>query len=249
MWSGVPTCLGGLRRLLTAGLQPGLLGPGHIVRGAPWDGPSASGGGGNRALQRRLGKLRVLGQEYAGLELGGTHDRLALLDSLRRLRTTLASKVRATLRAEDQGRLREWHAWLEESLDLRPGGSARRGGYAVRRPLQLAEDILEGALGRLDARHGASEWPPGVPALFWAEAHPTKQLVGPPAPGQVRRGASGKAAPAGRESGAMSGPAGARRVSSAAVVHKAQAWSTSPVDRAARQPASRGSRGRCTRGS
>ena len=60
-------------------------------------------------------------------------------------------------------------------------------------------------------------------------------------------GASGKAAPAGRESGATSGQARARRVSSAAVVQNAQAWSTSPVDRAAHQPASRGSRRRCTR--
>ena len=67
------------------------------------------------ALRRRLEKLRTLGPEYAGLELGGTHDRLAPLESLRRLRTTLAGKVQATLRAEHQGRLREWRAWLEEA--------------------------------------------------------------------------------------------------------------------------------------
>ena len=62
------------------------------------------------ALRRRLGRLRALGPEYAGLELDGTHDRLAPLESLRRLCTTLAGKVRATLRAEDQGRLHEWRS-------------------------------------------------------------------------------------------------------------------------------------------
>ena len=41
--------------------------------------------------------------------------RLALLASLRRLRTALAGKVRATLRAEDSDRVREWRAWLEEA--------------------------------------------------------------------------------------------------------------------------------------
>ena len=60
-------------------------------------------------------------------------------------------------------------------------------------------------------------------------------------------GASGRAPPAGRKSGAMSGQARARRVSSAVVVQKAQARSTSPVARAARHPASSGSRRRCTR--
>ena len=65
------------------------------------------------AFRRCLGKLRALGSEYAGLEPGGTH-RLASLESLRRFRTALAGKVRATLRAEDEGRLREWRAWLEE---------------------------------------------------------------------------------------------------------------------------------------
>ena len=29
--------------------------------------------------------------------------------------TTLAGKVRATLRPQDQGRLREWRSWLEEA--------------------------------------------------------------------------------------------------------------------------------------
>ena len=65
-------------------------------------------------LRCRADNLRVLGPEYAGLELRGTHDRLATLESLRRLHTTLAGKVRATLRAEDQGRLREWRAWLQQ---------------------------------------------------------------------------------------------------------------------------------------
>ena len=45
------------------------------------------------ALQCRLDRLRALGPEYTILELGGTHDRLAPLESLRRLRTTLAGKV------------------------------------------------------------------------------------------------------------------------------------------------------------
>ena len=36
-------------------------------------------------------------------------------ESLRRLRTTLVGKAWATLRAEDQGRLRAWGAWLEEA--------------------------------------------------------------------------------------------------------------------------------------
>ena len=59
-------------------------------------------------LRCRLDKLRALGPEYAGLEPGGTHDRLAPLESLRRLHTTLASKVQAMLQAEDQKCLREW---------------------------------------------------------------------------------------------------------------------------------------------
>ena len=67
------------------------------------------------ALRRRLGRLRALGPEYAGLELNGSHDRLAPLASLRRLRATLAGKVRATLRAEDKDRIHEWRAWLEEA--------------------------------------------------------------------------------------------------------------------------------------
>ena len=60
------------------------------------------------ALPRHLGRLRALGPEYASLQLDSTHDRLAPLQSLRRLSRTLAGKVRATLRAEDQGRAREW---------------------------------------------------------------------------------------------------------------------------------------------
>ena len=47
--------------------------------------------------------------------MDGTHDRLALLESLRRLRTTLAGMVRATLRAKDQCRLHEWPSWPEEA--------------------------------------------------------------------------------------------------------------------------------------
>ena len=74
------------------------------------------------ALRHRLGRLRALGPEYASLELDGSHNRLAPLASLRRLRTTLAGKVRATLRAEDQDHLREWRSW-RGALDLRPGGS------------------------------------------------------------------------------------------------------------------------------
>ena len=57
-------------------------------------------------------------------------------------------------------------------------------------------------------------------------------------------GASGSVAPAARESAVMSGQAKARRVSSAVVVQKAKARSTSPADRAARHPACNGSRRR-----
>ena len=64
------------------------------------------------ALRRHFDKVRALGPVYAGLEPGGTHDRLAPLELVRHLRTMLAGKVRATLRAEDKGRLR---AWLEEA--------------------------------------------------------------------------------------------------------------------------------------
>ena len=73
------------------------------------------------ALRRRLGRLRVnpnreeLGPEYASLELDGSHDWLAPLTSLRRLRTTLGGKIRATLRAEDKDRLQGWRSWLEEA--------------------------------------------------------------------------------------------------------------------------------------
>ena len=51
---GVPAYSGGLRRLLTAGPQPGILGPGHAVRGAPRGGPSAGGGGLNFDLDHLL---------------------------------------------------------------------------------------------------------------------------------------------------------------------------------------------------
>ena len=67
------------------------------------------------ALRRRPGRLRASGPEYAGLELNGSRDRLAPLESLCRLGTTLVGKVRATLRAEDRGRLHEWRSWLEEA--------------------------------------------------------------------------------------------------------------------------------------
>ena len=68
-----------------------------------------------QALRRCLGRLRALGPAYAGLEPGGTHDRLAPPEPLRRLHATLAGKVRSMLRAEDKGRLQEWRAWLEEA--------------------------------------------------------------------------------------------------------------------------------------
>ena len=56
----------------------------------------------------------MLGPEYAGLELDGSHDWLAAVTSLRRLRMTLAGKIQATLRAEDKDRLQGWRSWLEE---------------------------------------------------------------------------------------------------------------------------------------
>ena len=56
----------------------------------------------------------MLGPEYASLELDGSHDRLAPFASLCRLRTTLAGKVRAMLRAEDKDRLHEWRSWMEK---------------------------------------------------------------------------------------------------------------------------------------
>ena len=67
------------------------------------------------ALRRRLGRLHALGPEYASLELDGSHDRLAPLAPLCRLRTTLAGKIQASLRAEDKDRLHEWPSWLEEA--------------------------------------------------------------------------------------------------------------------------------------
>ena len=67
--------------------------------------PAAQGlvGSGDTPVPR----LRALGPAYAGLELGGTQDRLTPLGPLCRLRTTLKGIVRATLRAEDKERLRE----------------------------------------------------------------------------------------------------------------------------------------------
>ena len=53
-------------------------------------------------------------------------------------------------------------------------------------------------------------------------------------------GVSGSVALAGRDSEVMCGQAKARTVYSAVVVRKAQARSSSPVDRAARQPVSSG---------
>ena len=67
------------------------------------------------ALRRRLDSLRVLGPASAGLEPGGTHDWMAPVEPLCRLYGTLAGMVRATLRAEDKGRPREWRTWLEEA--------------------------------------------------------------------------------------------------------------------------------------
>ena len=67
------------------------------------------------AFRRRLGRLRALGPEDASLEPDSSHDRLAPLASLRRFRTTLAGKLRATLRAEDQDLMREWRSWEEEA--------------------------------------------------------------------------------------------------------------------------------------
>ena len=77
------------------------------------------------ALRRRLRRPRALGPEYAGLVPDGSHDRLAPLGLLRRLRTTLAGKVRATLRAEDQGRLHEWRSWVEEAWTSNQGAVYR----------------------------------------------------------------------------------------------------------------------------
>ena len=67
------------------------------------------------ALRPRLNRLRALGLECANLQLDGTHERPAQLESLRRLCAMLAGKVRATLWAEDQGHLRELRSLLEEA--------------------------------------------------------------------------------------------------------------------------------------
>ena len=47
------------------------------------------------------------------MELDGSHDPLARFESLHRLRTTVAGKVRLPLRAEDQDR--EWCSTLEQA--------------------------------------------------------------------------------------------------------------------------------------
>ena len=62
------------------------------------------------------GLLRdALGPAYARLEPGSMYDWLAPLEPLRHLHTTMASMARATLRAGDKERLREWRAGLEEA--------------------------------------------------------------------------------------------------------------------------------------
>ena len=77
------------------------------------------------ALRRRVGRLHALGPEYASLKLSGSHDRLAPLRLLRRLRTTLAGKNRATLRAKYKNRLQGWRSSLEESLSSDQGAVYR----------------------------------------------------------------------------------------------------------------------------
>ena len=48
-----------------------------------------------------------------------------MLASLRSLRTALAGKVRATLRAEDRDRIREWRVWLDEAWSSDQGAVYR----------------------------------------------------------------------------------------------------------------------------
>ena len=76
-------------------------------------------------LRRPLGRLCALGPEYASLQLDGSHHRLAPLPSLRRLCTTLAGRIRATLRAEDKDRLHEWRSWLEDASSSDQGAVYR----------------------------------------------------------------------------------------------------------------------------
>ena len=86
-----------------------------------------------RARCRRCGLLSVVaragsprsGPEYVDFEPGGTSERLASVASLRRLRRALAGKVRATLRAGDKDRVREWRAWLEGAWSLDHGAVYR----------------------------------------------------------------------------------------------------------------------------
>ena len=68
-----------------------------------------------------LDKLCVLGPACANLESSGTHDRQALLKPLRCLHPALTGMVQATLRAEDKGRLRDWHVWLDDSSTSKEG--------------------------------------------------------------------------------------------------------------------------------
>ena len=49
---GFPACASSVRCLRPAGPQPGLPGPRHVIRGAPWDGPPT--GGGRPQLRPRL---------------------------------------------------------------------------------------------------------------------------------------------------------------------------------------------------
>ena len=55
----------------------------------------------------------------------GTHAPLAPPELLCRLCTTLVGKVQGTLRAEDNGRLRAWRAWLEEAWTSEKGALNR----------------------------------------------------------------------------------------------------------------------------
>ena len=63
------------------------------------------------ALRRHLENFRALGPAYARLQPRGTPGRPAPLQPMHHLHAT----VRARLQAEDKGRLREWHTWLENA--------------------------------------------------------------------------------------------------------------------------------------
>ena len=66
-----------------------------------------------------------MGPDYSGFHVEGGPDRLALLGPVRRLRTALASRVRAVQQAEDRGRLRAWRSWLEEAWSTGQGAVYR----------------------------------------------------------------------------------------------------------------------------